>query len=187
MIQYALLLISVVFVLFLSGKLPLGESRLNAFTFPAVALLIVGMLSGLNSPNGLKVSTGISLVLYLGLLGNVVTTISNTFMHHDYTKALSIYSNTEDAIIYAQAQKIPIIITPEVAYPYDILNEDACLEPMDAASVLKTFPAYKERENVAVFTTNDLKENLPEGIKRAEVGNGIRYRIVDEDRKNTLR
>jgi len=176
--QYALLLILVVFLLFLSGKLPLGEARLNAFTFPAVAILIVAMLSAWATGKWARLSSGLSLLLFAGLLGNVVTTIINNFSLHDYPKAMQIYRNTEAAIADAQTRKIPIAVTNEIAYPYDILHDDACLEQLNGASILKTFPAYKTQDMLPVYTSNTMQSPLPMGVNTAIVGDGLHYHLV---------
>lgn len=181
-VLYAALLVTLVLLLFAVGKLPLGEARLSAFTFPAIALLILHLLPAIRRFRTVNMATGIYALLFLGLSGNVLATLVQTFTDQHYAKAVRIYSHTEDAIIYAQAHRLPIVVSPEVGYPNDIATAVPCLETMDAASVLKTFPAYKERYNIPVFSASDatLKEprSLPGGITQGVVGDGTNYKIV---------
>jgi hypothetical protein len=108
--------------------------------------------------------------------------VIKTFTNHSYAKSVRIYSNTEDAIIYAQAHQLSIVISPQVAYPDNIVDEIPCLDPIDAASVLQTFPAYKERYNVSVFNAQGARSSnhstLPAGIASVIVGDGIQYKVV---------
>jgi hypothetical protein len=181
--QYAVILLSLCLLLFAAGKLPLGESRLNAFTFPAMAVLIIHLLRGLKTRKiGRRLYTALSCILYLGLFGSIATSVINSFTNSDYLKTVHIYNATEDAIIYAQARNLPIVITPDIAWPYDILHDSPCLSPIDAASVLKTFPAYKEKEQVPVFSINDTASlklyGLPADTKAVVAGNGEQYKVI---------
>ncbi len=72
---YSVLLIVVAIILFIADKLPLGNARLNAFTIPSVFILVICLLDQLkNRVHTAKLSKTLSLILYVGVIGNIYTT-----------------------------------------------------------------------------------------------------------------
>ncbi len=182
---YSVVLLVLVITLFAFGKLPLGEPRLNAFTIPAISILIIYFLDTLKQKVGKgKFSMTLSVLLYAGLIGNIYTTFYASVTGPVYSKKMDIYRSTETAIVLAQAQKLPIFITPEVAYPYDKTLNYPFKNTIPGDWVLKTFPAYKVGDNIPVYAIADprkLKEAinlLPANITSALVGDGTSFRII---------
>ncbi len=188
LILYSVLLLVIVFILFIAGKFPLGEPRLNVFTVPSIAILIISLLDELTDKMpALKLAKIIPVILYLGVIGNIYTTFIKGVTGSVYTRKLDIYVSTENAIILAQSQKLPIFITPEVAYPYDKTRNLPYLNTVPGDWVLKTFPAYKVAENIPVYniaSLSELKENLrqlPANITSVLAGDGRSFRIINRD------
>jgi hypothetical protein len=206
---YSLTIILIVIVLFIWGKLPLGEARLNAFTVPAIAFLIVDYIKSLKRFFYThKWASLLAALLYSGSCGHIFISVTSGFLNKDYTEKLNIYVNTENAIILAESKKIPILITPRIAYPDSKvlkfrndpeLSINLCYPPdfngtphclsannMPGDWVLKTFPAYKPDEHLAVYAINSLDKldeclkQLPSTIKTAIVGDGISFRIINK-------
>ena len=126
----------------------------------------------------------LSVLLYAGLIGNIYTTFYASVTGPVYSKKMDIYRSTETAIVLAQAQKLPIFITPEVAYPYDKTLNYPFKNTIPGDWVLKTFPAYKVGDNIPVYAITDpgkLKEAinlLPANITSALVGDGTSFHII---------
>ena len=185
---YSVLLLVFVFMLFLLKKLPVGEPRLNAFTIPAISILIIYFLDELKHKRaGNKISWGISFVLSLGLIGNIYTTFIAAITDPKYAKEMDIYRSTQKAILLAQTNKIPIFITPGVAYPYDSTVNLPFKNTVPGDWVLKSFPAYCPANRISVYPINDLKDlkkleniidHLPDNITEVLVGDGIAYHII---------
>jgi len=182
---YCMLLVSLAIGLFIAGKLPV-EPKFNAFTVPSIAVLIIFLLDNLgNAPAGRKVTTAITTILFIGLTGNVMTTALNVVIAPEYAKRMNIYVATENAIAHAQADKLPILITPGVAFPDAITVITPNFAPISAGSVLKTFPAYKVSENLPVYTINDLTKlkekmkQLPASVTSVLAGDGISFKVIN--------
>ena len=94
-----------------------------------------------------------------------------------------VYTATETAINQAQAQKMPILIAPGIAYPYERAVIDAG-EPGPAAWVLKTFPAYDMNKHLPVYTITDTAvaaqylAQLPANVTTVLAGDGIYYHPI---------
>lgn len=205
---YSVLLIACALGLFIAGKLPLGVSRLNAFTIASIAFLITNMVyTLLRSFQFRKIAIVLFTVLFVGLIGNILNSYAIGFVKNEYTKKLNIYVNTENAIILAQKKQIPILITPHVAFPDDkVLNfpgnytlaTNMCFPPGYNQSVhcisgdnipgdwvLKTFPAYKPNQHLTVYAVNSLDQldecmqQIPASIKTFLVGDGISFKIIN--------
>ncbi len=185
---YSVLLLVFVFIMFLLKKLPVGEPRLNAFTIPSISILIIYFLDQLKQKRlGNKISWGISTVLYLGLIGNIYTTFLNAITGPKYIKEMNVYRATEKAILLAQSKKIPILITPGVAYPYENTPNVPFNNTIPGDWVLKSFPAYNPANGIPVYSidslnnVNKLKEtigHLPPNITEIMIGDGISYNII---------
>lgn len=182
---YCIVLLGVVIALFLAGKLPVGEPKFNAFTVPAIAILIVYLLGTPASSAALgKAAVTISVILFLGLSGNIVSTIIRTFTLPEYPRRMVVYRETETAIRLAQQQHLPMIVTPGIAYPDDIVKVTPFLSNVPPAAILKTFPAYEVGQHIAVYSITDQASidsylhTLPPDVTAAVAGDGLRFRIV---------
>ena len=182
---YSTLLLVLVFILFLTKKLPVGEPRLNAFTIPSISILIIYFLDQLKQKKiGSKISWGISTLLYVGLIGNIYTTFFAAITGPAYAKEMNIYKSTEKAILLAQSKKIPIFITPGVAYPYEKTRNLPFNNTVPGDWVLKSFPAYDPANSIPVYPINNLNnmkeiiDQLPSNIKEVIAGDGISYSII---------
>lgn len=200
-------LIVLVLLLFSLGKVPIGERRLNSYCLPVIAILIISIVNRLQQIHLYrKLATGIPAILFIGVFGSIVTSPVNELLDAQHGKKLSIYVNTENAIILAGIKKIPIFITPGIAYPHEkIINFPCtniaatalCIPPkyinmgcanladnMPGDWILKTFPAYKLSEHTLVYALNDLSElehcmlQLPPDIKSVMAGDGNTFREI---------
>ncbi len=184
---YCVALLVLVIVLYLAGKLPLGEPRLNAFTIPAISILLIYFLDSISLRTAKKrIVRALSVIIYIGVIGNIYTTFLASITGTEYKKKMHIYRSTENAIMLAQANKLPILITPEVAYPYDKTENLPFTTTIPGDWVLKTFPAYKLEDNiqvVAISDTADIKDamkQLPAGTTSVLVGDGQSYKIINK-------
>jgi hypothetical protein len=182
---YSVILVSLVVVLFITGKFPVGEPRLNAFTIPAISILLIYFLDVCAQyPRAAKFARVTAALLYISVIGNIYTTFIASVTGPVYAKKMDIYKSTEDAIVLAQAKKIPILITPEVAYPYDKTWNLPFQGTVPGDWVLKTFPAYKVAENIPVYAISDLAglqkymKQLPPYITSVMAGDGRSFRII---------
>jgi hypothetical protein len=183
---YAVLLLLLVIALNLAKKLPVGEPRLNAFTIPSICILIISLFEWLSSKKGAWGVTAmvLPLLLFAGVIGNVYTSFITAITGPVYEKRMATYKATEHAVAQAQSQKLPILITPEVAFPYDTTQNLPFNNTVPGDWVIKTFPAFKINENTPVCAITDTakleecKAQLPQNIKAAMVGNGLYYRVV---------
>jgi hypothetical protein len=170
--------------LFAAGKLPLGEPRLNAFTVPAISMLLIGFFDFLaqKGAKGRFAKIMVS-IFYVGLIGNIYTTFFASFTGEAYARKMDIYRATQTAITIAQDKKLPIFVTPGVAYPYEKTKNLPYETTVPGDWVLKTFPAYKVADSIPVFAVNDLRDvkeaisHLPAIETSAVVGDGISYKI----------
>jgi len=181
---YALLLLLLTITLFALGKLPI-ESRLNAFTVPSVAILIIYFISQVKlKPLSRRLAVGISVVLYIGLIGNIFISFITAIVSDEHTKKLAIYVNTENAIVFAQENKLPILITPGIVYPYENTPNYPSYDPLPGDWVLKTYPAFKTDQKTKVYALSDMKNlkeylrQLPAGTKAVLAGDGLSYHVV---------
>lgn len=181
---YSVVLIFIILILFGLGKFPLGETRLNAFTMPSICILIISLLDRLLVTNRHKLSRVLSIVLYVGVTGNIYTTFFASFTGASFNKKLTIYEATEDAIIIAQAKHMPIFITPDIAYPYEHTTNYPASDKIMGDWVLKTFPAYKVYKHTPVYAINSIAEinsklqQMPSSVTAAIVGDGNSFRVI---------
>lgn len=187
LLLYSTLLLMLVIVLFAAGKLPLGEPRLNAFTIPSVSILMIYLLDQLNRP-GIKgkISISLSVLLLVGLTGNIYTTFFAAVTGEEYAKKINIYQSTGNAIRLAASRHLPILVTPGVAYPYDKTRNLPFNNTVPGDWVLKTHPAYKVMDYIPVYAidslanVNEYMAQLPEGVTVTVVGDGSSYKIVNK-------
>jgi hypothetical protein len=183
---YSIVLLTVVVVLFLTGKLPVGEAKFNAFAVSSISILIIFFMDRLQqSPPYKKFAMGLLTLLFLGLIGNVVSGFLNMFTSSEYAKRIDIYNSTENAIKLAYAKKLPVLVTAQVGFPDDINAKVKFISMPDAAGVLKTFPAYQATDTLAVYSIHSLsdvngyREKLPAQTTAVLVADGTTVRIIN--------
>jgi hypothetical protein len=130
------------------------------------------------------VANTLSVVLYVGLIGNICTTFYASISGPEYARKMEIYRSTQKAILLAQSQNIPALITPGIAWPYDTTQNLPFKNTVPGDWVLKTFPAYNVGEHIPVYAIRDLASlaeelrRLPPGIKSVIAGDGRYFRII---------
>jgi len=185
LLAYAIVLILITFGLYLAHKLPI-ENRLNVFIIPTLAILIISFLNYLEvAYHKRKVARYLTILLIAGTAGNIYTTHLTQLVQLRSNKALDIYVATENAIIRAQEQHLPIMISPFIAYPYQGTANLPDWRPIPGDWVLKSFPAYKVDEAVDVYAIENAEQagealcKLPDNIKSAIAGDGVSYYVVN--------
>ena len=175
---YSLILLIIVILLFLLGKIPIGEPRLTVYTLPSLAILIINLLdSHIENSKWAKALVFTSYLMYAGVIGHLYSSTFNTFTEQHYAKRINIYIQTEKAILLAKAQGMPIIVTPAVAFPDDVTKEIPYLEPI---------LAYRVEDNIDVYLIKDIAElndfikKTPPEISKFLVGDGSSYEIVNK-------
>ncbi len=188
LLLYSTTLLLLVIILFAAGKLPLGEPRLNAFTIPAVSMLMIYLLDKFNRPGIIgTISKSLSVLLLVGLIGNIYTTFFAAITGQEYAKKMNIYNSTEKAIQLAASRHLPILITPEVAYPYDKTRNLPFNNTVPGDWVLKTLPAYKVADKIPVYAIDSMAgvveymKQLPDDVTAAVVGDGANYKLINRN------
>jgi len=185
---YSCLLLLLAFTLFLFKKLPLGTPRLNAFTVPSLSILLIFFIDRVSAKFRTPLQAIIlPSILCIGAAGNVFSTFAVYFTSPKYKKQLQIYAATEDAIKLAQARKIPILVTPDITYPYAFeVGATSDATPNPAVWVLKTFPAYDMAMLPPVYFAKDMAQaqhvtdTLPASISAVVAGDGIKFLVVEK-------
>lgn len=182
---YSVLLLLLLIGLHLIGKLPMGEPRLNAFAVPAISILLILLLDAVADKGGkvLVVSQVVTVILFAGLAGNVFSTIAASFTDGKYARRMQVYRSTQKAISIANEKKLSILITPDVAYPYENTRNLPFTNTVPGDWVLMTFPAYKAGESQTIYAIEDTAKiegylnQLPAGVTEVMAGDGINYSI----------
>jgi len=195
---YAALLISITLMLIASQKLMGGVARLVAFTVPSVSILIIYFLDHLNTAKGLvsRLGKAVSLVIFVGLIGNVITTFINVFTYPEYKNRITTYHQTGLALKDARLKKAPLLFTegvkgdkieksapqPGTIATQTITDEQkAGLDYLCPEVVLKVNPEYKVWDTVQVYQAPDAKwvkdyvAQLPEKFTIAVFTDGIHF------------
>ena len=150
--SYCMALMLLVWGLFFAGKLPLGEARLNAFLTPAIAWMLVDFLRAMHAKNIVRKPTlVIGALLYVGVLGNIFTTIVAVYTDEHWPKKRRIYFTVEEAIRTAKAYGLPILATPGIAFPEEHQMNLPIDEKMPGDWPLKTHPAYHFADSIRVY------------------------------------
>lgn len=185
LLAYAVVLILLTFGLYLAHKLPI-ENRLNVFIIPSLAILIISFLNYLEvAYPKRKAARYLAVLLMAGTAGNIYTTYLTQLFQLPSNRALDIYVATENAIIQAEQQHLPIMITPYIAYPHQGTANLPDWRPIPGDWVLKSFPAYKVDEGVDVYAIENAEQagealcKLPDNIKSAIAGDGMSYYVVN--------
>jgi hypothetical protein len=190
-VLYSVLLILLIMVLNIMGKLPIGEPRLNAFAIPAIAVMLVTMLTDIAKMKKYKKTAQITFfILFAGPVGNVYSTIAACFTDSKYAQRMEIYHATQAALNRANIEQMPIFITPGVAYPYENTVNFPFDNNVPGDWVLMTFPAYKMGHSGLVFAINDTTntkdyvERIPENTDSLMIGDGINYKFISRNNRN---
>lgn len=186
LLLYATFLPILMLLLNMASKLPIGEPRLNAFAIPAIAILLIHFLDTIAAlPRYQKAGAIISYVLIAGLAGNVVSTVIASFTDGKYERRMATYRATQLAIAQASTQNLPILITPEVAWPYDKTENLPWHTMVPGDWVLMTWPAFMPGNAAQVYNIDDTGNaqqyfsRLPDGVTAVMVGDGLHYRRVE--------
>jgi len=182
---YSLLTISITITLYLLHKMPI-EPRLNVYIMPSLAILTIHILNNFELMR-LKSNTvkATRILLLIGVAGNIFTTHITQFLQLRHNKALDIYVATENAIIKAQKDGLPILITPYIAYPYEWTANLPDWRPIPGDWVLKAFPAYKVDNHLDVYAIENMEhpaeemKKLPMNINAVMMGDGVSYHVVN--------
>ncbi len=183
MVLYSVLLVLVCIAMFSCGKLPLGEAKFNAFCVPALSILIIAFLQR-EQAKARVAATIAGGLLFAGLAGNIISVVLGSFFAPEYSRRMAIYTHTQEAIRRAQDAHIPLLITPGVAWPDEIVHKVPHLQNMPADAILKTFPAYDKAVGMPVYAIPDmgaadrLLATLPDSTRTALAGDGIAYRLL---------
>ncbi len=178
---YVILLILLVIVLSASGQLPAGEAKFSAFCVPALGMMIVSFLQWLRLRRS-RGAAAIGILLFGDLSGNIISIIYNFHTGPEYMQRMRIYGATQSAITRAQAMKVPILVTPAIAWPDEIVHKVPFLENMTADAILKTWPAYDARHSLPVYAVPDTCTGVGQFhnlFREAIMGNGAHYRIIN--------
>ncbi len=176
---YGIVLIGIIIFLFVIGKLPIGEPRLLCYSVPAIAVLIIYLLENLlENKKVAKLAGGLTLVLFLGTIGNIINNQLKNLFSKEHYRVLATYCNMSKGIALAQQRKLPIFVTSAVAYPDEkVINfpitkiraDVLCFTPgyfssihfntlqeIPADWVLKTMPAYKMSISLPVYAIDSI-------------------------------
>lgn len=184
-VSYALLLVMLVIVLFLAGKIPLGQAKFSAFAAPALGIVLAFTLDRLaNMSKTHRLAAGIRGLLFLALAGNILTAFLQVFTSPDYKTKLRIYHATDKALHIARSNGLPILVSPRIGLPDDITEPVTYLTMPDAAGILRTYPAWHQSDSVhvvAIGKNDDAPGNIQRmlpGIKQAMVIDGEQYQVI---------
>jgi hypothetical protein len=188
---YSVLLILLIMILNLMGKLPIGEPRLNAFAIPAIAVMLITMLTDIAKTDKFNKGAKITFfILFAGPVGNVYSTIAACFTDSKYAKRMEIYHNTQAALKKANKVRMPILITPGVAYPYENTVNFPFDDNVPGDWVLVTFPEYKMGRSGLVYAIDNITntegyiERLPTHIDSIMIGDGTNYKFISKNSRN---
>ncbi len=183
LLLYSCLVLVVAFVLFFAGKLPLGNPRLNTFTLPAVAMLIINLLTDIDFNVRRNFSRlALPALLCVGLAGNVFTAHINYFLSDEHKIQMAVYLATEKAIKDASQSNLPMLVTSGLSQPYEV-GANPGGEPEPITWLVKTFPAYDMRLQIPIYGMNSMADldstlpALPATVSEIIVGDGLNYKI----------
>lgn len=140
-VQYSLLLVIIMIILFSFHKLPVGAHRLNAFAVPACSILVTNMLLVLEYKRK-KLIPIIYTTLSITLAGNIYQAFAKAHFSEESVKKQRIYDNTNTAISLAEEKRLPIATGTGVVYPYEDRNADF---------VIISYPAYHMGISLPVY------------------------------------
>ena len=151
--SFAAVLIIAILVLYGIGKLPLGAHRLNAFATPVLALLFIYSISTVREIKKADIpATILSLIVFLGLAGNIVSSAVNEVLHDNSKKKYAIYDNASNAIDAAYELDLPIVVRRDVTFPHDVHQE------INGKLYISTHPNYKVENPIPIYPVDNLDE-----------------------------
>ena len=192
---YGIILLFITMLLFLSGKLLGGVARLTVYTVPAISFLIIIFLRDMKYKYGFVKPTHVTAtIVFVGLVGNIITTCINTFTYPEYKERIKTYHHTSLALQKARLNKVPLLFTDGVHG--DIIKNTPTsaghvqqntidaeqINGVDALCtevILKVNPAYKVWDTIPVFLIPDFTwtkaymNQLPAAYNRAIATDGI--------------
>jgi hypothetical protein len=193
LLLYAVSLPILMLVLNMARRLPMGEPRLNAFAVPAIAILLIHLLNAVaKMPRLQRAGAVVSYILIAGLSGNIVTTVIASFTDGKYERRIATYRATQAAVQQAQDLRIPVLITPEVGWPYDKTENLPWHTMLPGDWVLMTWPAFDPNDAIQVYNIDDTGnveqyfDQLPGSLAEVMVGDGLHYRRVAVQRRETV-
>lgn len=182
---YCVALMALAWFLFFAGKLPLGEARLNAFLTPAIAWMLGDFLRAMHHKVfARKPVLVVGSLLYVGVLGNIFTTIAATYTDKLWPKKRHIYATVGEAIRIAKARNFPILATPGIAFPEEHHGNLPFPEKMPGDWPLKTHPEYHFSDSIRVYRVARPEDaqatlrSLPTTDSAAIVCDGLAFFIV---------
>jgi hypothetical protein len=146
--SYALQLILVAIALYLAGKLPMGEYRLNAFLTLALSLLLIQGLQtfAARAASWQKAGLVLTLGIWLASIGNIVISYLDIYRGADVANYdIGIYRNVSAAIEEAYKTNLPLITLPGIA------STQFEKENTHSDWILKTNPRYHIYQPLPVF------------------------------------
>src|SRR5690606_36440442 len=109
---YAITLLILILLLFLSEKLLGGVARLTAFAVPAISMLIISFMEDIKAVyKYIKPINVIAGILFIGLFGNIISTFINRFTYREYNSRIRTYWHTSEALQLARINKVPLLFT----------------------------------------------------------------------------
>jgi ABC-type cobalt transport system substrate-binding protein len=194
---YAIALLLLVMLLIGTGKIIGGVARLTAYTVPSISFLIIFLLEDLKQQyRKPKLANIIAGILFLGLIGNIITTCINSFTYEDYHNRMTTYWNTSKALKESRLHKIPLLISDGVCGdPYIVpaiapakiesntINQKQIqgADTLCAEAITKVNPEYKIWDTIPIYYMPDSKWlnayflQTPSSVKEAIVGDGIHF------------
>jgi len=185
LLVYSLLLIAGLIALYFLDKIPLGQAKFTIFAAPALSLVLATAIGRWVDSNGKRAPRVITAILFAAMAGNILTAFLQLFTSDDYRLKLEIYRANTKALEVARQEHFPIIVTPEIGRPDDITVPVPYLSMPDAAGILKTYPAYHEKDSIAIIPIKrdpapaDVIAALPPNTVKYILSNGKEIKIMD--------
>jgi len=188
LLVYSLLLVAGLICLYFLDKIPLGQAKFTIFAAPALSLILATAMGRWLESNDGRAPRIVTTVLFAAMAGNILTAFLQVFTSDDYRWKLQIYQANTKALELAQKEHLPIIVTPEIGRPDDITVPVPYLSMPDAAGILRTYPAYHQREGTLIIAVkrdpspSEIEAALPPNTAKYILSNGKEIRVVDNRR-----
>ncbi len=197
---YATLLICLTLVLIGAGKVMGGVARLTVFTVPSISLLLISFLRLLDQgERRWKPGQIISVVLFIALFGNILSTCINNFTYPEYKQRVLTLQQTAKALREARLAKIPFLYTDALhgdgsdyvpKSPGTIRN--TTITPQELAGeggvsaevIMKINPEYKLWDTIPSYCVPDIKftseylQQVPAEYSSAIFCDGVSFKKV---------
>lgn len=185
LLVYALLLIGGLIALYFLDKIPLGQAKFTIFAAPALSLVLATALGHWLDTGTKRAPQIITAILFAAMAGNILTAFLQLFTSDDYRLKLDIYRANTHVLELAKKEHIPIIVTPEIGRPDDITVPVPYLSMPDAAGILRTYPAYHDKDSITIIaikrdaTQAEMVAALPANTAKFILSNGKEVKIID--------